>query len=400
VMALDIQDPVIAAPLRRAFSLVLCLLGALIAGCRSPAGGTIGPGDRAVGQRSATESARSQTGLLTVAAPTLVAIRGGPFVMGSQIDDENDPAYHDDERPVDVMVEDFWIGRTPVTASEFCLFLNSSFLGQTAPWPPTKLYTLDGPESRYKWSTITMQGGRFVPRHGAERSPANRVTWLGAMFYCHWLETKTGRACRLPTEAEWEYVARGEDGRLWPWGNSPPDKTRGNRWTHKPWNAEAPWTKCPVGSFPAGATPEGVMDLLGYRGGEWCINKYKENPTPEEANNSSQWTLRDSVTHRVIRGVVHRIGSKQRLVDSLLAKQATRRPGRAWTRAHDDPQTACRMAYEFGAGHGFRIASTEPADAASDPSASGTSDSMGELRHRSSGRIERDQHTEEVESAH
>ena len=101
-----------------------------------------------------------------------------------------------------------------------------------------------------------------MPRPGAERSPANNVRWLGAWLYCHWLGTKTGRAYRLPTEAEWEYVARGEEGRLWPWGNSPPDKTRGYRWTHKPWNAEAPWTKCPVGSFPAGATPEGVMDLL------------------------------------------------------------------------------------------------------------------------------------------
>ncbi len=94
------------------------------------------------------------------------------------------------------------------------------------------------------------------------------VNWHHARADCRWLGEKTGRRVRLPTQAEWEYVARGQEGRTYPWGNA--------------WNPTAcNWGDggkvdgfagaSPVGSFPTGATRRGVHDLAGNVW-EWCAD--------------------------------------------------------------------------------------------------------------------------------
>jgi len=89
---------------------------------------------------------------------------------------------------------------------------------------------------------------------GREKHPVNCVTWPNAEAYCK------AYGKRLPTEEEWEYAARGTDGRLFPWGDKDPSDQL------LCWNrhgAGKPNSTCPAGSFSEGESPFGIQDLAG-----------------------------------------------------------------------------------------------------------------------------------------
>src|SRR5262245_32279774 len=163
----------------------------------------------------------------------MVRIPAGSFLMGS-----NDGL--DDERPQHrVEVGEFYIDRNQVTNTEFAHFLAAK--GSKAPdgqvW-----YDVDDNDAR-----IHRRNGKWVADPGHESHPVVEASWYGALAYCNWL----GK--RLPTEAEWEKAARGTDGRKYPWGNDAPDRTRAH--------FAAGWNDFrPVGTFPKGASPYGVLD--------------------------------------------------------------------------------------------------------------------------------------------
>jgi len=99
----------------------------------------------------------------------------------------------------------------------------------------------------------------------AQQLPAGAITWSNACAYAAW----AGKA--LPGEAQWEKAARGTDGRLFPWGNTPPHPKHGHFGGKLYTN---------VGSFPAGASPYGCLDMLGNQY-EWTADRktlYANNP--------------------------------------------------------------------------------------------------------------------------
>ena len=268
-------------------------------------------------------------------SPDMVFIAGGEFLMGSPISDETSMEYHPEERPQRlVRVSGFYLSRFPVTAEQFCQFLNAH--GNHG-------YGNFGPRH-----TIELVGSRYRPAEHAERCPAE-PNWLGAVAYCEWLAAKTGQPYRLATEAEWEYAARGPELRPWPWGDEPPpdrwkksDRKRlaepfyeqyGDAWIHHPYHPTRPHLRSPVGSFPRNRTGHGVYDMVGYRDGQWCSDRWE---LPEDSR-----TEREPM--RVVRGASERRtnlshvwpqrGSAERLYN-LLGETSIQQEhmGHSWTR--------------------------------------------------------------------
>lgn len=131
--------------------------------------------------------------------PEVISLAGGSFLMGSDVGGE-------DEKPVhEVYVDPFDMGRVLVTNAQFKVFCDAT----------KRDYPTDPPE----W------GNYF---NGYPDHPVVNVSWEDAMAYCEWLSKLTGLKYRLPTEAEWEYAARGGlTGKKYPWGDEDP-KGRAN----------------------------------------------------------------------------------------------------------------------------------------------------------------------------
>ncbi len=127
--------------------------------------------------------------------PETVEIPAGDFLMGSPLIDGIPEA----EQPQhSVTLPRFRIGRYPVTNKEY-----DAFISQTG--------RIVSPESG--WPGQSPDGDKLY-------HPVEGVTFFEALIYCQWLSEQTGRTYRVPSEAEWEKAARGEDGRIYPWGNT------------------------------------------------------------------------------------------------------------------------------------------------------------------------------------
>ncbi len=210
-------------------------------------------------------------GVALASEPGMVRIPGGSFVMGS------DRGLADERPAHSVMVKSFWIDRRAVTHSEFAAFLQR--LGGTSNARGQHLFDWDDGDAR-----LRRVNGAWRADPGFERHPVNEASWYGARDYC------AARGSRLPTEAEREFASRGPQGRTYPWGEAPPDPTRARYGVG--------WIRTvPVGSLPAGATPEGVLDLAGNVH-EWTSSIAL--PYPYRADDGREDP--DRLADRVVRG--------------------------------------------------------------------------------------------------
>jgi formylglycine-generating enzyme len=140
-----------------------------------------------------------------VAAPALVEIPAGWFLMGSGSGQEVEAPVHR------VWVDSFALAATQVTVEEY-----ARFLAATGGLPPPF------------WNDANFNH---------PRQPVVAVSWFEAEAYCSWLAAATGARCRLPTEAEWERAARGgAQSASFPWGDDPPASRPGydQRWKTGP----------------------------------------------------------------------------------------------------------------------------------------------------------------------
>ncbi|MEZ5039912.1 MAG: SUMF1/EgtB/PvdO family nonheme iron enzyme [Saprospiraceae bacterium] len=130
--------------------------------------------------------------------PAMIRVPGGPFTMGC-IEDRDAPCEKNEKPTREVTITEFWMGKYEVTNEEFVVFLQE------------KGNQEEGGNAWYDSGSgkITAIKGGFGITPGYERHPVTGVSWFGARAYAEWLSEKTGQYYRLPTEAEWEYAARG-----------------------------------------------------------------------------------------------------------------------------------------------------------------------------------------------
>ena len=183
----------------------------------------------------------------------LVRIPAGEFLMGS--DPAQDGEAKENEQPQHlVYLDEYCIGKYPVTNAQYSIFVEAGKHRAPGHWFRGKLPT------------------------GLEEHPVVDVSWNDATAFCQWLAKESGGGIRLPTEAEWEKAARGTDGRIYSWGNQPPDGTRCN------YGRNVGGTTTPVGQYPAGISPYGVWDMSGNVF-EWCSDWYDKTVYQTRADN-------------------------------------------------------------------------------------------------------------------
>ena len=154
----------------------------------------------------------------------MIKIPGGRFTMGRSDGAPQEQPEHD------VEVRDFWIDKTEVTNAEYYDFVKATNHPVPAHWSNGK------------------------PVSGEEEYPVVRVSQMDVKAFADWRSKRDGARYRLPTESEWEYVARnGGENNLYPWGDN---------WQTERAVVEANTPK-PVGSISSGANKFGVLDLIG-----------------------------------------------------------------------------------------------------------------------------------------
>jgi len=233
-----------------------------------------------------------------------ILVTGGTFTMGDTFISYEKPTHQ-------VTLSNYFIEKYEVTNSEYCMFLNSYGISSDGRLNYTQLIDFEySPQIKYN-------SGQFIVNSGKENYPVNFITWYGAAAYCNWLsQTKgypkcytesgnwdcdfTKQGYRLPTEAEWEYAARG--------GN----QSRGYKYSGSNTLDDVAWywinsinpnnnlLSTGHGSFTVGgktANELGIFDMAGNVA-EWCNDWYDSYSSNAMTNPTGPSTA----TYRAARG--------------------------------------------------------------------------------------------------
>jgi formylglycine-generating enzyme required for sulfatase activity len=209
----------------------------------------------------------------------LVLVPGGFFSYGGYETEEGGGA-----PPRRVRLREFHIDRHPVTVAAFACFIAADGYRERRHW------------SRAGWAWKTREG-ILAPRFWGEEGwapylvpnhPVVGVSAYEAEAYASF------RGARLPTEAEWEKACRGTDGRRYPWGDAWIDDACGMR-------NVGPRHTVAIGSYPKGASPYGVDDMLGCVW-QWCADAADEDADVEDEDPFVDPEGYDESSERVTRG--------------------------------------------------------------------------------------------------
>jgi len=223
----------------------------------------------------------SRNGPTKIKQPEMIIIPEGEFIMGISNDQVWELYNREEEWAIEWYERDLFrveqpqhrlhlpayeIGKYPVTNAEYHLFI---------------------------WNTgYRVPKGWIGFRHpeSQENHPVVGVSKIDALAYCEWLSGETGIKYRLPTEAEWEKAARGDDDRLYPWGSD-----------FDPWRCNTSdsgkRSTTPVGEYaPSGDSPWGLCDMAGNVW-EWTASRMKPYPYRpddgrEEPGEGDNWVIR------------------------------------------------------------------------------------------------------------
>ena len=177
------------------------------------------------------------------------------------------------KEPTRFYVPQFYIAKYPVTNAQYIVFMISGGYRERRWWTDEgwRLRKKEGWEQPRYWED----------RKGQMDHPVVGVSWYEALAFCQWLSEFTEQPLGLPTEQQWQRGAQGDDGREYPWGNEMPNDRLCNLNLGR---------TTPVTQYPAGASPFGVMDMIGNVW-EWC-------QTGGESGTSES----DGTEERVLRG--------------------------------------------------------------------------------------------------
>lgn len=157
-----------------------------------------------------------------------------------------------------VDVPAFWMAKYPVTNAQYSQFMQDKGYETDTWWTSKGILA----RNENKW---TQPRFWYDPKFNGEQYPVVGVSWYEAVAFCRWLSHKTNSKIVLPSDAQWQRAAQGDNSRLFPWGN---------RWIPE-WLNHSMYPTTPVTYYEGkGNSPFGVVDMAGNIL-EWCLTIYQ-----------------------------------------------------------------------------------------------------------------------------